>query len=134
MEWFGFQAGDTTFGINAQYVYRVVDDVKITPVPFAPDCHLGLVYHRGELFDVIATADLLGHGKADVTGDFRIILIKWSDKKLALVPDAIIGLLWIENNQENQNVHTTDDHVVKLITPDDIWNKLLELPYGPDQI
>jgi chemotaxis signal transduction protein len=134
MELFTFQARDQILGIDAQYVYRVVDDISIAPAPLSPACHLGLLYYRGELFDVIDIASLLGQGKADVAGNFRIILVRWSGKKFALVPDRIIGLLCIEDKEKGQTVCAKENHVVRPITPDQIWNELLKLRYGPKKI
>jgi len=134
MELFTFQARDQILGIDAQYVYRVVDDIDIAPAPLSPACYLGLLYYRGELFDVIDIASLLGQGKADMAGSFRVILVRWSGKKFALVPDRIIGLLCIEDKEEGQTVCAKENHVVRPITPDQIWNELLKLHYGPKKI
>ncbi|MCP4667329.1 MAG: chemotaxis protein CheW [Deltaproteobacteria bacterium] len=134
MEWFTFQARKEVLGIDAQHVYRVVDDVKVTPVPLTPECHLGLIYYRGELFTVIDIINMLGYGKANVEKNAPIILVKWSDKNLALVSDQIGGLLWIEDEAETLSTYGKGNHTVRPITPETIWNTLLKFSYGPDQI
>lgn len=158
MEWFAFKGGDEYLGIEAQYIHRVVDEVKVTPVPLVPDCHRGLMYYRGEVFDVIHIGSLLGQREAVYppaspessrwrAGDEnpRIILLKWSSKKLALAPDHIIGLVSVEDNKRGQTVYAPspaerDDggqkekYVVRLIAPDHIWEKVSELSYGPHKV
>ena len=134
MELFVFKVEDEYMGINARYIQRVVDDVEVTPVPIPPPCHIGLLYNRGELFDVIDVVCLLGAGKAEVKGNFRVILMKWSDKKIALVADRIIGLLWMEEDNKTDSVYEQENYTVRQITPEDIWNKLVKNPYGPPKI
>ncbi|MBW1691054.1 MAG: chemotaxis protein CheW [Deltaproteobacteria bacterium] len=121
MEWFAFKAADKYLGIEAQYIHRVVDEVKVTPVPLVPHCHMGVMYYRGEVFDVIHIGSLLGQREAlypptspePASGgrwragleNSRIILMKWPSKKLALLPDKIIGLIWVEDNKREQTVY-----------------------------
>ena len=97
MEWFTFHARKEVLGLDAQYVYRVVDDARITPVPLTPECFLGLTYYRGELYTVIDMVNMLGHGTVNSEINTPIVLVKWSDKKMALASDEIVGLLWIED-------------------------------------
>lgn len=129
MEWFTFKAASEHLGIEAQYIYRVVDDVQIAPVPLLPACHMGLIYYRGEFFHVVHMGSLLGQdgGKSKEKG--WIILIKWSDKKLALVADKVIGLLWIEDHDRAQSIYTQGDYTVRLVTPEDIWSNVVRLAH-----
>ena len=134
MELFTFKVADEVLGIDARYVYRVVENVKITPVPLAPPGHLGLIYYRGELFDAIDVVSLLGKRKEDLKEEYRLILVKWSDKKMALVPDGIEGLLWIEFGKNTGPGYELGNYAARHITPEYIWNTLLNHPYGPDEI
>jgi chemotaxis signal transduction protein len=134
LEWFAFKVADEYFAIEARHVYRVVEDARITPVPLAPPCHLGLIYYRGELFDVIDIVSLLREKRAGMKDNFRIILVKWSDKKLAMVPDGIVGLLWIEDGKDTDTVYAGGNFTARRVTPDYIWSTLLKPIYGPDKI
>jgi len=134
LELFTFKVADEYFGIDTRHVYRVVEDASITPVPLAPPSYLGLMYYRGELFDVIDIVSLLGKRKEGLKDKYRIILVKWSDKKMALVPEGIVGLLWIEDEKNTDNVYEGESYATRHITPDYIWSTLLKLPYGPDKI
>ena len=134
MEWFSFMAADEHLGIETHYIYRVVDDVKITPVPLTPSCHMGLLYHRGELFDVVHVGNLLKQEELKRKEEGWIILLKWSGKKLGLCPDKVKGLVWIEDQEGSQPVHTGEKETIRLITPELIWNKLSGLSYGYPKI
>ncbi|MFH0844912.1 MAG: chemotaxis protein CheW [Pseudomonadota bacterium] len=134
MEWFSFIAADEHLGIETQYIYRVVDDVKITPVPLTPSCYMGLLYYRGELFDVVHLGNLLKQEKAKRKDGEWIILLKWSGKKLGFFPDRVRGLVWVEDQEGSQRIHIEEKETIRLITPDLIWNKLLEFSYGYSKI
>lgn len=161
-----FRASDEYFGIETHYICRVEEEVKVTPVPFLPPYHLGLIYYRGELFDVIQIQSLLkrdeqtcetglrgysavessvfsssgahenyyGLDPARIRRSHRVILIKWSDKRLAFIPDEVIGLIWIENDNGKQPVYMHGDYVVNLINPEEIWKRLTEFPYGSGKV
>ncbi len=134
MKLFVFKSKDEFIGIESDYVYRIIDESKVTPVPLTPESYTGLLYHRGELFDVINMRLLLGYpadGSAETT---RIIIIKWLNKKLAVIPDEIVGMIWIDDNSENKNEYYHEKRKICLIKPDDIWKKLSELSYGPHKI
>ena len=131
MECFTFKTGSEYLGIHAQHIFRVLEDISITRVAGTPESYLGLMYYRGELYDVIDIVHLLDHGNTDLEKKFRIILVKWSDKKLALVTDEIIGLFWIDDAEDNKTVIRKETYTVQLITPEEIWEKLLNLSYGP---
>ncbi len=133
MECFAFKAADNYLGVEARYVYRVVDVVEVTPVPLVPPCYMGLIYYRGELFDVVHMGRLMGQGPT-LQESPRIILLRWSHKKLGLIPDRILGLLWIEDGEQREEAFSESGYAVKLISPDEILNTLSGLSYGPHQV
>lgn len=145
MELFTFKTANKYFGIEARYVDRVLEEVDAAPVPLMPACHVGLIYYRGELFDVIdfgclmrdletETAKAPGFcpGRRTRKKNSRVILIKWNHKKLSLIPDSITGLIWIDTANPGQPVHTADGNPVEIISPDEIWNALSERTHGPN--
>ena len=73
---------------------------------------------------------LLGLRRTASKKNSRIILLRWSHKRLALVPDKITGLIWIEDTKEQQTVYTQGEYSFRLLKPGDIWKTLSELPYG----
>ncbi|MEA2039272.1 MAG: chemotaxis protein CheW [Thermodesulfobacteriota bacterium] len=130
MEFLCFQAAGQYLGIEARYVHRVVDDGEITPVPLQSSCYMGLMYSRGDLFDVIHVGDLLGQQQAVQNENPRIILLKWAGKKLALVPDKIIGMISIKKYDKTQSVYHYADYTIQVIMPDDILKKVSEIFNG----
>jgi chemotaxis signal transduction protein len=134
VEWFTFKVVDEYLGIEARHVYRVIEDARITPVPLSPSCHLGLTNYRGQLFDVIDAVNLLGKRNSVATDNRRIILLKWSDKRLALVPDQILGLLWVVDGKDTDTVYAEGNYAIRRVSPETIWSTLLNLAYGPDKI
>jgi chemotaxis signal transduction protein len=136
MKLFVFKAKDKYIGIESEFVYRIIDDYKITPVCLTPKCYAGLIFYRGELFDVINIRLLLGYSGhseniyEESVENQRIIIVKWHNKKLAVIPDEIIGMIWIDGNSEGVNSYRHENKDINLIKPDYIWKKLLELSYG----
>ena len=134
MKLFVFKSKDEFIGIESDYVHRIIDDSKVTPVPLTPESYTGLLYHRGELFDVINMRLLLGY-PVDVSAETtRIIILKWLNKKLAVIPDEIVGMIWIDDSSENKNEFYHEKRKIRLVKPDDIWKKLSELSYGHNKI
>ena len=131
MECFIFEAGEKCLGIETEYVYRIADDIQITPVPLAPPCYRGLIYFRGDLFDVIDVGSLMGKERSMPNGNPYVILLKWDQRKLGLISDKIIGIKWIEDNNGSRTVFTEEGRTVELISPEEIWKNVSELTYGP---
>ena len=92
MECLIFEAAEKCLGIETEYIYRIADDLQITPVPIAPPCYRGLTYFRGDLFDIIDVGNLMGGERSLLNGNPYIILLKWGQRKLGLISDKIIGI------------------------------------------
>ena len=131
MECFIFEAAEKCLGIETEYIYRIADDIQITPVPLAPPCYRGLIYFRGDLFDVIDVGSLMGGERFLPNGSPYIILLKWGQRKLGLISDKIIGITWIEDNKGSRTVFSNEGRTVEMITPEEIWKILSKLAYGP---
>lgn len=134
MKFFVFRVRDEFLGIESQYIHRIIDDSKATPVCLTPDCYEGLLYYRGELFDVINLAPFFGYPKNEHIEIPRIIILKWANKKMAIIPDDIVGMIWMEDDSEDRTAFHYEGHVVRLLNPDDIWKKLTRLFDGPNKI
>jgi len=123
-ECLAFKAGDRCLGIEARYVYRVVEEVTITPVPRVPDWYLGLMYYWGEVFDVVHAGSLLGNGQTSAVQAARVIVLKWSNRKLAVVPDCIVGIRSLEDQGPGKASCTDHDHPVRIFTPEELWERV----------
>lgn len=130
MECFVFEIAGKHLGIEARYIYRIADDERPTPVPLVPSCHVGIIYYRGDLFDVIDAGRLLGNEIAPVKGSPYVILLKWDHRKLGLIPHGVVGIKWIEDANAAHTVLTREGDAIQMITPADIWKTLSDLPYG----
>ena len=130
MDIFIFEAAEHYFGIEAKYIYRIADNVIIVPVPLMPVCYKGLIYYRGDLFDVIDMGRLMENEVSTPHDDPYIILLKWNTGKMGLIPNRIVGMKWVEENGEAETVFNERGDTVKLMTPDGIWKKLAGLGYG----
>jgi len=134
IEYVTFKAGDEYLGIETLYIHRVVEEVNVTPVPLVPTCYMGLMYYRGEVFGVVHAGSLLGNSEATVGETPRIIVLKWSNKKLALVPDHITGIWRVEDNKGGKASFRFQDYTVRIVTPEEIWEKVSGLSYGPHEV
>jgi len=131
MECVIFDAAEKCLGIETEYIYRIADDIQVSPVPLTPPCCRGLIYFRGDLFDVIDVGSLMGKERSLPNGNPYVILLKWGQRKLGLISDKIIGITWIEDNNGSRTVFTKEGRTVELITPEEIWKILSKLAYGP---
>ncbi len=123
-ELFAFHAAGRLAGIEPRHVHRVIDDVPVTPVPLVPPFHLGVCYHRGELFDILdAGAVLYSSPPGACTKNRRVILLKWDGCRLALLPNSVTGLVeYTDGETEKESIH--------LIDPEFLRRRALELTDG----
>ena len=135
MEWFEFQIENKSFHIESEFIFQVIHEANVAPVPFVPNCYLGLTFYRGELFDVVHMASLFGNKKK--TGKDRkktLILLKWGNKKLALAPDRVIGLVHVDIQDEEKKFLIRKKEELNSITPQSIIDRLHTEHYGPNKI
>jgi chemotaxis signal transduction protein len=121
--------------LETHYIFQVVHEAAVSPVPFVPECYLGLTYFRGEIFDVIDIGSLLGVGNNEIKqGRKNLILIKWSDKKWALAPDRSIGLVYLDSPDEAKKFLIRKNEELNVVTPEMVMDRLLKENYGPIKI
>jgi hypothetical protein len=53
---------------------------------------------------------------------------------MVLAVKEIAGLLWTESEEAQETCHTEDGRFIQVYSPDRIWEKIGELPYGPIQV
>jgi chemotaxis signal transduction protein len=126
VKWFAFRAGVNPLAMETRFVYRVVDELRVAPVPLMPACHLGLTHFRGELFDIIHLVTLLEGQDRRAPGVGRSLLVKWPGHNLGLVVDEVRGISFA------QDVPGWDG--TRLITPQEIWERLTGLAYGRREV
>ncbi|MFH0994905.1 MAG: chemotaxis protein CheW [Pseudomonadota bacterium] len=134
MEIVAFSIDGRLYGLDAQHVNRVIEKVNVFSVPFMPGCHLGLLFYRGELYDVIDAGILFNQKTSVMDSHSRIILMKWNRNKLAIIPDVVLGLVRSDDPVIDPGASTAHGQMIDLITPESLWTRLLELRYGPGKI
>ncbi len=134
MNVFAFDVDGELFGFEARLVYRILEDVQVTPVCFTPEAYIGLIYYRGELFDAVDPAPLVERRAADLSEKIRYIVIRWSVHKMAIAVVRIAGLVWTETDPADGVCRTGEGQDVRLLDPDRIWETLRSQPYGPGQV
>ena len=134
MELFVIRTADRYLGLKPSCIYRVVEDLKITPVPLSRSCHIGLTYYRGELFDVIDGDLLFSEKEEGGSASGRLILLKWKGRKMGLVFDEIIGLVWLKNEDDGKEEYVLKDYSARLIEPETLWEKVTSFSDGPYKV
>ena len=130
MDLFIFETAGHYIGIEAKYIYRIADNASIVPVPLMPACYEGLIYYRGDLFDVIDMGRFMEKEVSRFDDDPYIILLKWDTGQLGLIPDRIVGMKWVEDNGGTGTVFNRRGDTVRVMTPEEIWTRLAGLAYG----
>lgn len=132
---FVFTLGERRYGIDAKSVQRVLEDMEITPVAMMPCYFLGLIYYRGEVYEVVDLASLFLEApcRTNAYGS-RLVILRWRDRKMAVVPDAIDGLVWTDGEDGQEAVLDEDGVTIQLLSPDAIWRRVSEGNYGPEKI
>ena len=134
METLVFKRSRLCLGIEIEFIRQIVDDLPVAPVPLTSPGYAGLIYHRGELFEVADLGVIMEKENAVKTRSNLNILLKWDQKGIALAADEIIGLKLLEKDGNDPEKFTIEGKPIKIITPEGVWKMLSELPYGPCQI
>jgi len=87
-------------------------------------------YYRGDLFDVIDAGQLLGNEARISNEPPYVILLKWDQKSLGLIPERIVGMTWVEEENSHGMIFTKEGLAIHMMIPENIWKRLSELPYG----
>jgi chemotaxis signal transduction protein len=134
LEWLTFKIGEEIFTIETRFIYRVVDELKIAPVPLMPECYLGLAYYRGELFDIIHLNTLLMGVAVHPARKGRVMLMKWPGRHLGLMVEEIKDFSWAEAPAALESPATRENGPPMPITPQYLWDRLMGLEYGRREV
>ena len=134
MEYLVFKRSQICFGIGLEHIRKVIANATIAPVPLTPPGYMGLIFFRGELFDVADLGVIMGERTAKKSEGNPTILLKWDQKGIALSTDEIVGLKYVEEKAAGPESFLLEGIQIKIITPERVWKMLSELSYGPRQI
>lgn len=125
-----FRIDKAWFGLDAAIVQRVVEEQVVYSIPGMPPLHRGLLFYRGELFDVIDLS-LVFHG-APAQGR-RLMLVKWKTHAFAFLADAI-GAIRASEADEAVRIVMENGDGVRLLAIDRLIETILESCHGPGEI
>lgn len=135
MQWFAFKTGQEALALRAEQIQRVLDQFVLTPVPLMPPYHKGLLYDRGNVYDVIDPGVLLDGETAVESGPNSRIILLWDPCiRLALLTDMIVGPMEYDPQKVDPLSVSFADEAFRVLTPDRIWSLLTVEPDGPGQI
>ncbi len=84
-----FSLADEWCAANIENVLEVLEVPSITRVPALPDFILGVTNIRGDITSATDLRQLFGLGKASITPDSRIIVIRAAGRTTGLVVDSL---------------------------------------------
>lgn len=125
-----FQIDKAWFGLDAALVQRVVEEQGVYSIPCMPAMHRGLLFYRGELFDVIDLGWIF-HG-APAQGK-RLMLVKWKMYAFAFLADAI-GQIRIGEADATGRIVLGNGDGIRLLAMDRLIETILENCHGPGEI
>jgi hypothetical protein len=80
--------------------------------------------YRGEIFDVI-DAGILLIGQASHAGRAsRILLLKWEDERLGVIPDAVVGLVCSKGKKD------FGEQKIEILKPQDLMKMVMGTTHG----
>jgi purine-binding chemotaxis protein CheW len=94
-----FEVDSQTFALEVGYVREVVRVQEIVPLPKAPALIEGLIDLRGHLIPVLDLARALGRGRANSSGEARIVVVHDRGLVFGLWVDAATGVLNLEDRR-----------------------------------
>ncbi len=108
-----FLVSGSLFGLDTSMVQEVVRLTSVTPVHHAAPCVVGVMNLRGHISTVIDLPARLGLGRADLSGDKRIIIVEWSGERVGLVVDTMEEVLSVDREAIGpapENVRAAQSH------------------------
>ncbi len=125
-----FQVGGKWYGLDAGVIHRIVEEYAVYPVPMMPSFYKGLLFYRGDLYDVIDLGVLLGDLPA--TGS-RLMLFRWRHHTMAFLADAIGSIRRLEDRTADRIV--LEPGVMVHILPMERWiERIFNSGHGSGEI
>jgi len=125
-----FQVGGKWYGLDAGIVHRVVEDYIVYPVPMMPVFHKGLIFYRGDLYDVIDLGVLLGRKPA---AGSRLMLFRWRHHAMAFLADVIGSIRLLEDRSKDRIVLETGE-IVHILSIERWIERIVNNGHGSGEI
>jgi purine-binding chemotaxis protein CheW len=86
-----FNLGRERYSAEVGFISEVYQIKEITPVPCTPDFVLGVMNVRGQILSVLDLRELFGFPRAEITDDFRVIVLRNEEMEFGILVEAIVG-------------------------------------------
>lgn len=138
-----FRVDGKRFAIELATTERILHAVEVTPLAGAPDVVLGIINVRGTIVPVYNLRRRLGLAEREIDVTDQILLARSTRRTVALVVDAVIGVVerWVSDEADGTAVADTlqlEDgpvpiqHVETFLSPaeEEVLTAQLEASYG----
>lgn len=96
------------FGIDADAVREVVQDLVSTPVPLAPPAIAGLAIYRGEVLAIVSLRCLLGLQRESAATSVLVMEDRSTEELFGLAVDAVEYVVMLPESSLEPNPSTLD--------------------------
>lgn len=96
-----FKIQNEHFGISHSNCQRVLNNQKITSIPFSQSYIKGVVHYHGKLIAAIDLLTFFGYAETILSSNQSVIVVKEGDIQFCILADEIVGL---EKYAENELV------------------------------
>ena len=86
-----FKLQNEQFGISLSDCQRVLNNQKISPVPFTASYIKGILHYHGHLIATIDLLKLLGYSSTNISPDQSVIVVKDRRAIFCLLVDQVVG-------------------------------------------
>lgn len=85
-----FEKGGKAFGLELDRVEGITENIKITPVPMAPQVAEGIIFYRDGVLPVINLLRLLNIGSEE--GGSLLVVVRGVSEDFGIPSDSIYGI------------------------------------------
>ena len=87
-----FSLGDEQYGIDAQHIEMVTEQMKIFKVPCVPDYIMGVINLRGQIISIIDLKQFFDLAQVEANDEVRIIIVKLGSIRVGFLVDFVWGM------------------------------------------
>ena len=103
----------TTYAVEVRFVVGVFSKGHVTPVPYAPDCILGLVSLKSRIVPLVDLEALLRRAEPRRPSHRgSVVLLEWRDIQAGILADSVLGVRRLEENRFSQANGVPEEPIV----------------------
>lgn len=118
------------YGLELNYVVRVIPSVYITPLSNVTERLLGVINMEGQIIPIINTREIFSLEQREQNISDKIIIIHTQQGEVGLLVDSVKGIIKIDRNEPNdeilnsfkviEHVSKVDDDPLFIINPSNL--------------